>query len=360
MPSPASNAQKKAGNTCAEILERIEILMLKLEWEVNPESVREIFQRFMELEGFFSADRSALNILAMNRRVLPRFKDPGAVPHRSLLRLLQDSITALKAIHLSQGRQRPSEKLIASITNSYKEIVSSPPVSGAASKSMGGTTEQGNRQRYASLISEFGGSIRSINEVNHRLGRILGVLRQGGGMSGEEISRRLGALEHLIAERVEHLSAVHKELVHIGTPTGSIAAESGHNPQGGEARPDGLLMITWGGAYLAIPSSIVAALYPLSKAQTQQLQHKSSIVIGGRTVQRIPLKKPQGAQAEATTLSAWLTHISWDRNDYFLLADKVLGYRKTPEGVDIAGQTKIKIGPTGYTLIDRKILRRTS
>ena len=218
-PSSASNAQKKAGNTCAEILERIEILMLKLEWEVNPESVREIFQKFMELERFFSADRSALNILAMNRRVLPRFKDPEAVPHRSLLRLLQDSITALKGIHSSQGRQRPSEKLMASITNSYKEIVSSLPVSGAASKSMGETKEQGSRQRYVSLIANFGGTIRSINEVNRRLGKILGVLRQGGGMSGEEISRRLGALENLIAERVEHLSTFHNELVHIGAPT---------------------------------------------------------------------------------------------------------------------------------------------
>ena len=359
-PSSSSNPQEKAGNTCAEILERIEILMLKLEWEVNPESVREIFQKFMELERFFSADRSAMNILAMNRRVLPRFKDPEAVPHRSLLKLLQDSITALKGIHSSQGRQRPSDKLLASITNSYKEIVSSLPVSGAASKSMGETKEQGSKQRYASLISDFGGTIRSINDVNRRLGKILGVLRQGGGMSGEEISRRLGALENLIAQRVDHLSTVHNELVHIGAPTDAISAESGHNPRGAETRPDGLLMITWGGAFLAISSSIVAALYPLSKAQTQQMQHKSSIVIGGRPIQRIPLKKPQGAQAEPTTLSAWLTHVSWDQHDYFLLADKLLGYRKTPEGVDIAGQTKIKIGPTGYTLIDRRIFRRTS
>ena len=116
-------------------------------------------------------------------------------------------------------------------------------------------------------------------------------------------------------------------------------------------------MMMWGGAFLAIPSSVVAAFYPLTNAQAQQFQDKPSIAIGGHPVKRLPLKKPQGVQAAATALPAWLVHLSSDQKDFFLLADRLLGFRKTPKGVDIAGQTRIKIGPTGYTLINQTIFR---
>lgn len=351
----ASNAQRNIENSCEELLERIEILVLNLEWEVSPESVREVFQRCTQLERFFSKDQTARNILAMNRRVLPRFKGTDAVPHRSLLRLLQGSVTALRSIHSSQGRKRPADELMAAITKSYKEIVSSPALQAAPSGVVAGAGEQTSRQRYVSLVANVGGAIRSIDEVNRRLGKILGVLRQGGGMSGEEISRRLGTLEHLMAERVEQLSSFHTELAHISSEGGPAGLASAS--QGAKGGPDGLFMMMWGGAFLAIPSSVVAAFYPLTNAQAQQFQDKPSIAIGGHPVKRLPLKKPQGVPASATALPTWLVHLSSDQKDFFLLADRLLGFRKTPKGVDMAGQTRIKIGPTGYTLINQTIFR---
>jgi hypothetical protein len=350
----ASIAQRNIENSCEELLERIEILVLNLEWEVSPESVREVFQRCTQLERFFSKDQTARNILAMNRRVLPRFKGTDAVPHRSLLRLLQGSVTALRSIHSSQGRKRPADELMAAITKSYKEIISSPALQAAPSGVVAGAGEQSGRQRYISLVANVGGAIRSIDEVNRRLGKILGVLRQGGGMSGEEISRRLGTLEHIMAERVEQLSSFHTELAHI-SPEGGPAGLASVS-QGAKGGPDGLFMMMWGGAFLAISSSVVAAFYPLTNAQAQQFQDKPSIAIGGHPVKRLPLKK-QGVQAAATALPAWLVHLSSDQKDFFLLADRLLGFRKTPKGVDIAGQTRIKIGPTGYTLINQTIFR---
>ena len=355
--APASNAQRNIGNSCEELLERIEILVLNLEWEVSPESVREVFQRCTELERFFSQDQTARNILAMNRRVLPRFRGTDAVPHRSLLRLLQGSVTALRSIHSSQGRKRPADELMAAITKSYKEIVSSPALQAAPPGAVAGAGEQSNRQRYVSLVANVGGAIRSIDEVNRRLGKILGVLRQGGGMSGEEISRRLGTLEHLMTERVEQLSSFHTELAHISPPTEDGPAGLASVLLGAKGGPDGLFMMMWSGAFLAIPSSVVAAFYPLTKAQAQQFEDKPSIAIGGHPVKRLPLRKPQGVPAAATALPAWLVHLSSDQKDFFLLADRLLGYRKTPKGVDIEGQTRIKIGPTGYTLINQTIFR---
>lgn len=357
-PSPASGP-KKIGASCEELLERIEILVLNLEWEASPESVREIFQRCTQLEQFFSEDQTARNILAMNRRVLPQFKGPDSVPHRSLLRLLQSSVTALRSINSSHGRKRPAEEITAAITKSYKEIISSRPDLGRAPGPVSGAVKPNSQQRYVSLVANLGGTIRSIDEVNRRLGKILGVLRQGGGMSGEEINRRLGTLEHLISERVEQLSSFHTELAHItpppeGGPNGP--ASPSQDPNGG---PDGLFLMMWGGAPLALPSSVVVAFHPLTKAQAQQFQDKPSMAIGGHPVQRLPLRKPQGG-VEAAALPTWLVHLASDQKEFFLLADRLLGYRKTPKGVDIAGQTRIKIGPTGYTLINQTIFRQTS
>jgi hypothetical protein len=126
--------------------------------------------------------------------------------------------------------------------------------------------------------------------------------------------------------------------------------------QGAKGGPDGLFMMTWGGAFLAIPSSVVAAFYPLTNAQAQQFQDKPSIAIGGHPVKRLPLKKPQGVPAGVTALPAWLVHLSSDQKDFFLLADGCSVSQKRLR-VDIAGQTRIKIGPTGYTLINQTIFR---
>ncbi len=95
----ATSPQKKGPSAFDDIIEQIEVIVLNLEWEVNPESIRELSQKFKELDRIFSAEGPGRNILAMNMRVLPRFDRPDSVPHPALLKLLQDSVAALKSLN---------------------------------------------------------------------------------------------------------------------------------------------------------------------------------------------------------------------------------------------------------------------
>jgi len=348
-PAPSA-ALQKVGGSFDDIVEQMEILILNLEWEVSPESVDGLIKQFKELETCFPGAGQARTILAMNRRGLRRFASPGAVPHPSLIKLLQDSLAALKQISSSRGKRPPSDALIAGLSASYREIMAAAPVAEHPKPAQPGSPDD-DRRVYMTLVKNVGTAIHSLEEVSQRLARILGVLRQGGEMSTEEITRRLGTLEHLLAERVGQLSSFHKELarVPVGVGNGRISDADSRNP---ETSPDGLLMVAWGGINLAIPSSAVAALYPLSKAQAQQFQDKQSITIGSRSIPRLPLKKPKAADQTGSPLSAWLVHLSQDNKDYFLLVDRSLGFRVTPKGMDLAQQTRIKIGPTPYALLN--------
>jgi len=332
------------GDSFEDVIEQIEILVLNMEWEVSPESVRGLSVHFKRLAGHFPQEGQARTILAMNQRVLQRFSAPESVPHPALLKLLQESVGALKLIHSSKGRRPLNETLVAGLTSSYKEIMASTV------HALAKPSPEAAAKPYAALVNNVGTAIHSLEEVSRRLARILGVLRQGGNMSGEEITRRLKTLESLLAEKVGQLSLYHRELAESAPP--GAQQQKVETLEG----PDGLLMLMWSGLNLAIPSKMVAAIYPLTKAQAEQFGDKTSITLGSRPIQRLPLKKPTNPPAHV--LPGWLVHLSRDQKDYFLLAERSLGFRRTPEGVDISKQSRLKLGPTVYVVLNEMVFHR--
>ncbi len=477
-----------------DVAELIEALILNLEWEVTPEVITEVADRFKDMDVYFPGDTRARNVLSMNYRVLQRFKNPDGASHPSLVKMLQDSLTVLKLIHSSPGNRQSIDSLVTGITNMYKLIsaATAPPVgpkapqpvlkavppapkpaqpaptpvaavpkptpaappskasspkpvqparkpagplgpptkppfksvspAGLAEKSAPRTaTDQGkgaasshrllvekveatvnsleemgqrlsrivgvlrqqgegsgqelststlelllgptsghagialsepSGERYKSLIKKEGSAIHSLEEISQRFSRILGVFRQGGDMSGEEIIRRLGTLEHLFSERLGHLASFHQQLSGIPVSSG----ETGDQP-GKPRSSDGLLTLLWAGTTLAIPSSLVTALFPLSKAQAEQLKDKSSIVLGGHPVQRLPLKRPPNASKSSEPVPMWLVHVTVGQKEYFLLAERSLGYRRTPDNVDINRQARVKLGETSFAILNQSSFR---
>ncbi len=346
---PAAPRPSEAADAFEGIIEQIEILILNLEWEVNPQSVSDLAERFRSLESFFPGEGQARTVLAMNRRGLLRFTNRDSVPHPALIKLLQDSVGVLKLIRSSQGKRPAGEALIAGLTQSYKEIMGASVPPGAAASSEGGSPAEQKRQ-YGTVVNNIGGAVHSLEEVNRRLARILGVLRQGGDMSADEVTRRLGTLEHLLTEHVGQLSSCHRELTHTVPSNGDTSATT----QG--KAPDGLIIVIWSGIHMAIPSSVVAALYPLTRAQAEQFMGKQTVTLGARQLHMLPLRRPQAA-AKAAVQPTWLIHLTGGGGDYFLLADRSLGYRRTPEGIDIFRQAKIKMGPTSYAVLNHSALR---
>lgn len=346
---PAAPRRPEAADAFEGIIEQIEILILNLEWEVSPQSVSDLAEKFRSLEAFFPGEGQARTVLAMNRRGLLRFTNRDSVPHPALIKLLQDSVGVLKLIRSSQGKRPAGEALIAGLTQSYKEIMGASVPSGAKASSEAGVSGEQKRQ-YGTVVNNIGGAVHSLEELNRRLGRILGVLRQGGDMSADEVTRRLGTLEHLLSEHVGQLSSCHKELIHA-VPSNGDASSSAERKA-----PDGLIIVIWSGIHMAIPSSVVAALYPLTKAQSEQFMGKQTVSLGARQLHTLPLKKPQTA-AKSTVLPTWLIHLTGKGGDYFLLADRSLGFRRTPEGIDIYRQAKIKMGPTSYAVLNHSALR---
>ena len=355
--SPASSAPgggpgdwKKVTGSFEELAERIEALILSMEWEVNPESATELATRFKEIGPLMPASGPARNILAMNERVLSRYNTAETPPHRSLMKFLQQSVTGLKLIHASQGKRPLGEDLAVGLTKGYKEIMAAPVgerVRPVADESGRGASGEGI---HKTLLTDVGSSIRSLEELSQRLGRIMGFLRKGGGMSEEEITRRLGTVEQLLSERVEKLFSLHKALSRTipGITDGPPLAGSSTTKAGWE----GLLMVLWEGMPVAIPASAVAALYPLNKTQSEQFVNKSTVTLASRAVKRLPLKKPQGSDQRVGILPSWLVHLSWGGKEFFMMADRSLGYRRTPEGVDVFRDKRIKIGPTTFAILN--------
>jgi hypothetical protein len=350
-PSPPTAGKPKDAVTFDQVMERIEILILSLEWEVSPESVKEISEKFGLLEPLLPSAGPARTIVAMNLRVLPRFNTPDSVPHRSLLKLLQDSVSALKLIHSSQGKQVPGQTLVSAITNSYKEIMGSSVATGASPAAAPSVPEEA-QPPYTVLVNNVGTAVRSLEEINQRLSRILGVLRQGGDMPAEEITRRLATLEPLLSERVGQLSSYHKEMAEVRPPAPEGLTEV--SPISGEDR--GLLLINWEGMHLAVQFSLVCAIYRLSEAQARTFVDAPAIRMGKDLILRLPLKR--SADRAARALPEWLVHMSpGGRRDYFILPDKVEGYRLAPKGVNVAKQPRIKIRSVSYTVLNLAVLR---
>ncbi len=313
-----------------QILERIEILILNLEWEISPDLINQISEKFAQLRPLLPEQGPARTIVSMDVRALARFNRPDCVPHKSLIRLLDDSIRALKAICVSQ---RPLDQaLSSSITKNYKEIMAAQPLPIATSSEKPPTEEAPTD--YMSLMNKFQTAVHSIEEISQRLGRILGVLRQGGVMSSEEITRRLGTLEHLLSDRVAYLSSVQRDLTSL-YPTSSAPSTKAKGFEPTASGEKGLLLITWCGLSLAIPVSNVAAVYTLNKAQAESFMNAPAINMGRQMIVRLPLKKPEGIP---TIVPTWLVHITLGSKDYFLLPEKLAGYRRAPKDSDIYTQ----------------------
>jgi hypothetical protein len=350
-PSPPAAPKQQDSSTFEQIMERIEILILSLEWEVSPESVKEISDKFSLLEPLLPTAGPARTIVAMNLRVLPRFNTPDAVPHRSLLKLLQDSVSALKLIHSSQGKQVPGQTLVSAITNSYKEIMGSSVATGAAPAAAPSVPGEA-QPPFTVLVNNVGTAVQSLGEINQRLARILGVLRQGGDMPAEEVTRRLGTLEHLLSERVGQLSSYHKEMAEVRPPVPEGLTEV--SPFAGENR--GLLLLNWAGTHLAVQFSLVCAIYRLSEDQAREFVDAPAIRMGKDLILRLPLKR--SARGPGAMLPEWLVHMTpGGKRDYFILPDKLLGFRLAPKGVNVATQPRIKIRSVSYTVLNLAVLR---
>ena len=347
-PQPEQPTPQKpaSGDRFDGIIEQIEILVLSMEWEVNPQSAKKVLVAIQELGGLLPQTGQAKTILAMNLRVLQHFGRPDVVPHPVLMRFLQDSIAALKTLYASRGKRSLDETMITGLTSSYKEIMS-----GTVQEAPRPTAEEAAKP-YATLVNNMGNLIHSLAEVGRRLARILGVLRQGGKMSGEEITRRLGTLENLLSQGVSELATCHRELVEAAPDAARVqAGHMGASDRTG-ASSDGLWLMVWAGIHLAIPSSLVSAVHPLTKAQAQDMVGHRIINLGSRSLQLLPLKRPEGAEQ---VVPNWLVHLSYEDKDFFVLVDKSLGFRRMPEGLDINAQQRIKVGPISYAVLNQAI-----
>jgi hypothetical protein len=338
-----------------KIIERIEALTLNVEWEVSPEASAELVERLRALSAYFPGDERARTILAMNNRVLRRFSGSDVTPHPLMVKLLEDSMAVLKSMRLSPEKNSQAEAAIPVLNDIYKKIMSAPmpqaPVDGGA---LGGE-EKASAVESESILNRVSVTIQTLEEVIRRLSRIGGALTQGATISGPETARRLGTLEHLVSQQVGQLSLLHRELAQggpayapPGKPTQSLGS-AGH--------PDGLLTVLWVGAPLAISSSIVAALYPITRTQAEQFKDKQSITLGSRVLLRLPIRKPPENKDQAPMIPGWLVHLNWRQKDYFLLVDRSLGFRRAPAGTDLSAQTKIKFGPVSYSILSESTLR---
>ncbi len=347
-------------STFRAITDKIEALFLTLDWEVTSDLINELGSHFRELDKFLPTAGPAKTIVNMNLRVLPKLAGPDSTPHPAWIKLLQDSVTALDQIYESGGKQ-PAQALITSITSNYREISAALAASSINAKTTravqapayGDPTDTQTTEIATDFqpIDPYGievgieTAVRSIEEVGRRLSRILGVLRQGGTMSPDEISRRLGVLEQLLIERLEKLSALSKELVRRQ----SVGALT-------ETAETALGLFVWHGLMVAVPMSMLEAVIELTDAQSKQFSKKFSLLIGGKQIPRLPLKKPKNTKNIAPTC---LIHLSGAGKEFFLLTNRFLGIRRAPQGADLQRETRLKIGPTTYTLINQAILKKS-
>jgi len=355
-PTGAGIETRPAGATFEDIIEQIEILVLNLEWEANPRAVRDLMAQFKHLAAHFPKEGQARTILAMNLRVLERFSSPGATPHPGLLRLLQDSVAALRQLHSPEAKRAPGESLISALTTTYRDIMGSSTAAARAGEGQDAAIGRDDPEYYRTIVKKVGIAVNSIEDVSRRLERLLGVLRQGGHISAEEITRRLGTLEHLLAERVGQLSSSQQELSGFPPPgTGSGAGKLTRAALPGVAE---VILLLWKGIPLAVPASYVSGIYPLTRDQAGKIADKVLIALGGVSLKRLPLREPSLTPNSPPILPAWMVHLTMEDQDFFLLAERSLGFRKTTEGQDLEGQTQIRIGPTAYAVLNRSAFPR--
>lgn len=351
-PAVPARAAGPAPETVAGLFDDIEVAILNLEWEISLETVKELTRMLGELSKAFPSSPPAQELLQKNLKALGKVASPGASPHPQLVRMIQETIGVLKQVHSSKGKKPPDPSMSAGIEAMYREIVGPealeepPPVKPAAPD---------QKVDYRRLVKQMGGAVHSIEEVGQRLARIMAVLRQGSRMSTEEITRRLGTLESLLSERIGQLNNLHDSFSNLNIEPN--AAQGNHGQAvGNSSQGEGLLLISWQNVPLALPSTIIAALYPLAPTMAEQIKDKRVIAMGSRELPKLPLSRPKGMKKEKPPMPSWLVHVVFGEKHYFILADKALGYRRLPEGTDLSKNTRIKIGNTLYFILSRGIV----
>jgi hypothetical protein len=155
-------------------------------------------------------------------------------------------------------------------------------------------------------------------------------------------------LEGLLSDRMEKISSFHKALARVAPPESSSTIRSG---------AQGVVMVVWEGTPLAIPATAVTVLFPLTKVQAEQFAGKSTLTLSSREIRRLPLKSPAGSERRGRPLPSWLVRLAWSGKEFFLLAEKSLGYRQMPEGVDLSRDKQIKIGATSLAVLNLAAFR---
>jgi hypothetical protein len=305
--------------------------------------------KLKELEGTLPQKSPARVAVQMSQRVLEALRR-GASPHPRVAQLLQGSISVARQTLESGGRRPVDPALLNSLNEQYKQIMTSSMTREATDT--GAAPPAASEVALEQLVGNVGGAVSALDEVSQRLAKIVGVLRKGGDMSRDEVTRRLSTVETLLAQRVGQLSAAHRRLAEMGTDAGT-ASLAGRLPDKDRYGPDGLLLISWSGLPMAVPSSFVSALYPLPKPQAAQLSGKQSIMLGNREIPRLPLKHPRVSQQQDAPPPSWLIHLAMGGREFYLLAERALGYRRLPKGIDVQRQGTMRIGSISYTILNQ-------
>ncbi len=329
------------------LIDHIEADVLNLEWEIETETIRGLLKKCKNLQTRFPQKGHARVILTMTNRLLELYLNPDTTPPASAIKFLQDSVLALKRLVATGRSTLPDESTMVSLNRDFKDILEVvQEMSATRSVAVSRADLQAATDLFSSLLKKMGGSVQSLEEVGQRLARILAAMKQGKGLNPEDITRRLGTLSSLLLERAGELQAIRNDLAHIN-PT---AVSGTTTQQGQKPGPDGLFLLIWQGASLAIPTSSIVALYPLTKQSAEQLAGKSVITIGNHDLLRLPLKSP--TPPARPVVPTWVVHVNFIKRDFFILADRALGYRRAPAGVDVSAQNRMKIGPAVYLVLN--------
>jgi hypothetical protein len=356
LPDAPVFRQRTGPPSFESVVDRIEALILKVEWEVSSDAVEELLKLFKALIAFVSQDERARVLVGMNARVLERFKTPDVAPHPLMVKFLQGSVEALKVIRNMPENRSATDQALRGLKDTYNRIITAEAVPDSAGREIEKTPRAAVPRGPQDLtVEKIGLAIQSLQEVSGRLTRIVDFLMQTPGPSGDETGRRLKTLEQVLAQRVNELSSLHRDLPR--TAANSAAMLNAGVSTGSE--PEGLMMVVWNGSPVAIASSILTAAYPLSKAQAEQFKDKPTVTLGPLVLQKLPIKVPAG-RGPVATLPAWLFHLKIHGKDFFLLADRALGFRRVPKGYDITRGATMKIGPTSYLVLSPSSLRRVT
>lgn len=350
--TPAPQTKIPPIKSPSELLDRIEALALNLEWESKSDGIRELEQRFREIARFLPKEGPGRQIAGMNHRVLQLFGGPHTSPHPMLGKFLQESSSALRRIQDSQGRSLPDRELMTSIVGAYHQIMgdAGPRAPAPAPTPPAPVTPQPAAAAEGDWAASMGASLTSLQEVRRRLGNtIAAMMKQDGRFSPDDIIKSFRMAEHMLGEQIKKLSSLQVKGAGDGSPKAAAPPE--------DNQKEGLLLVDAQGTPIAAPASLIAAMYPLPKQQAEQLAGKSAIMLGNRQVPRLPLKSPQPKEGEAPLRPNWLIHLVLGEKEYFLLADRALGFRQSAKTEDISGATQVKFGATVYFLLTKALFR---